>query len=102
MTVLAEITELLRRWDVWRRVEEAPARLDALEKRIADLEARLQRAPGDACPKCGALEFRTTGTSPAGGPLGGMGLGIINRHLKCGACNYTEDRRETPGDRQRR
>lgn len=44
MTVLAEITELLRRWDVWKRVEEAPARIDALEKRIAELESRLQRA----------------------------------------------------------
>jgi predicted nucleic-acid-binding Zn-ribbon protein len=94
MTVLSEITELLRRWDVWKRVEEAPARIDALERRIAELESRPQRAPGKACPKCGALEFRTESTSPATGGFGA--LGVIDRHMKCGACGHTETHREAP------
>lgn len=34
MAVLSELTELLRRWDVWKRVEAAPSRIDALEKRV--------------------------------------------------------------------
>ena len=93
MAVLAEITELLRRWDVWKRVEAAPNRIDALEKRISELEARLARAPGVACPKCGALEFRTEGTSPH--PEFGD-LGAVDRHLKCEACGYTETKMETP------
>jgi predicted nucleic-acid-binding Zn-ribbon protein len=88
MTVLAEVTELLRRWDVWKRVEEAPARIDALEKRIAELESRLQRAPGAACPKCGALEFRTDKVVPRSDHFGA--LGAVNRHQKCGACGHTE------------
>ena len=28
MAVLSELTELLRRWDVWKRVEEAPERIE--------------------------------------------------------------------------
>lgn len=93
MAVLAEVTELLRRWDVWKRVEECPDRVDALEAKIVELEARLARAPGLACPKCGALEFRTETTSKHA-TLGD--LGAINRHLKCSVCAYTEVRLETP------
>jgi ribosomal protein S27AE len=94
MTVLAEITDLLRRWDVWKRVEATPNRVDALEKRIADLEGRLQRAPGLACPKCGELEFRTEKTERMDGPLGA--LGATERHLKCGKCSHTEIVLDTP------
>ena len=102
MVVVGDIVELLKRWDRWRRIDETPERVDALEKRIAELEAKLQRAPGEACPKCGALEFRTFRTSPGGGPLGGLGMGIVNRELKCGACGHTETRQETPGSYRRR
>ncbi len=58
MAVLSEITELLRRWDVWRRVEEAPNRVDDLELRVAELEKALERCPADGCPYCGARAFR--------------------------------------------
>jgi hypothetical protein len=70
MAVLSEITDILKRWDVWKRVEEAPARIDALEKRIAELESRLQRAPGEACPACGELDFRVASVQPSADPLG--------------------------------
>jgi hypothetical protein len=96
MVGVGDIVELLKRWDRWRRIDETPERVDALERRIADLEAKLQHAPGDACPKCGALDFRTESTSPGGGIMGGMGLRIIDRKMKCGACGYEETRRETP------
>lgn len=94
MAVLGEVTELLRRWDVWKRVEDAPNRIDALEKRVVELESRLLRAPGVACPKCGALEFRTTKTQPLPGKLGE--LGAVYRFMECGACNHTERKTETP------
>jgi predicted nucleic-acid-binding Zn-ribbon protein len=93
MAVLAEITELLRRWDVWKRVEAAPGRIDALERRLAELESRLQRAPGEACPKCGALEFRTEKLTPTKGHF--SALGAQDRHMKCGACGHTEVHMET-------
>jgi len=101
MVVVGDIVELLKRWDRWRRIDETPERVDALEKRIAELEAKLQRAPGTACPKCGQLEFRTESTTPGGGPLRGLGMGIVDRNLKCGNCGYTETRHETPNNRRR-
>lgn len=88
MAVLSEILDLLRRWDAWKRIEQAPDRVDALEKRISELEGRLKRAPGQACPRCGALEFRTEKTVPSDGPFGAVGA--FDRHLKCGACGHTE------------
>lgn len=79
---------------MWKRVEAAPARIDELEKRIADLETRLKRAPGEACPKCGALEFRTVKTEPLAGDLGD--LGATYRYMECSACKHTERHTETP------
>jgi DNA-directed RNA polymerase subunit RPC12/RpoP len=88
MVVVGDIVELLKRWDRWRRIDETPERVDALEKRIAELESRLQRAPGKACPKCGALELRTDKVEPRRDHFGA--LGAVNRYYKCSACGHTE------------
>ena len=53
MAALDNVVELLRRMDWWKRVEAAPDRIDGLEKRVAVLEKRLERAPGEACPRAG-------------------------------------------------
>jgi hypothetical protein len=93
MAVLGEIVEILKRWDVWRRVEAAPDRIDELEKRVADLETRLQRAPGEACPSCGALDYRVERAErdTQFGEMGGR------RHfLKCGSCGFTDQRLVLP------
>jgi len=98
MAVVGDIVELLNRWDRWKRVNDSPERIDALEKRIAELEAKLQRAPGEACPKCGVLELRTESLTPIShGPFAGAGMGVMERHLKCGACGHSEVHQETPG-----
>jgi multidrug resistance efflux pump len=94
--VTGDILAILDKIPIWKKVQEAPARIDALEKRIAELEAKLARAPGEACPKCGELEFRTVKT--AAHPQLGV-AGAVNRFLKCGACAHTETRLETPKTR---
>ena len=99
-SLTGDILDVLKRWDRWRRIDETPERVDALEKRITELEAKLQCAPGEACPKCGALDFRTEKTTPHAGPMGRM-AGSIDRHLKCGACAHTETRMELAERRQR-
>jgi hypothetical protein len=97
MAVLSEITELLKRWDVWKRVEEAPGRIDALEKRIAELEAKLQRAPGEACPRCGALEYRAEKSVPHP-QFGEMGTRV--HHMKCGECDFADEKMIIPSSRK--
>jgi hypothetical protein len=87
MAVLGELVEILKRWDVWKRVEEGPARIDELEKRVAELEQRLQRAPGEACPACGALSFRTLKSVPMGN-FGEMGARLITQ--RCQDCGFED------------
>src|ERR1700730_15272278 len=82
---LSDLVTLMDRWGIWKEVRANADKVPALEQRIAALEERLQRAPGEACPKCGALEFRTEKTVPNTGHLGAVG-GTLDRHLKCGAC----------------
>ena len=97
---LSDLVTLMDRWGIWKEVRANADKVPALEQRIADLEERLQRAPGEACPKCGALEFRKEKTVPSTGPFGKVGA--IDRHLKCGACGHTEVQMETSGNRKRR
>ena len=75
-------------------MRENAAKVPELEERIAALEERLNKAPGQACPACGELEFRTERTEPH--PKYG-GKGVVNRHLKCAACGHTEVQMQVPG-----
>ena len=93
MVILGDLVELLKRWDVWKKVEAAPARIDELEKRVAALEDRLRRAPGEACPSCGALDFRVERSEPAR-TFGGMGA--RTHYLKCGACGFADEKMILP------
>jgi hypothetical protein len=63
-----------------------------LQKRVADLETRLQRCPGEACPKCLALTFRVENSKPIGMYLGAPVL----RHMKCQECGFEEDWKRQP------
>lgn len=90
---LSDLVALMDRWGVWKEVRANAERVPNLEKRLAALEGRLERAPGEACPKCGALDFRTERTTPHD-KFGHMG--VIDRHLKCASCGHTETKMETP------
>jgi C4-type Zn-finger protein len=95
--VTGDIVELLKRWDRWRRIDETPERVDALEKRIAELESKLQRAPGQACPSCGALEFRVISSNPSAPPFGQ--LGARDHTYKCQSCGFQDVRHVSPSGR---
>jgi predicted RNA-binding Zn-ribbon protein involved in translation (DUF1610 family) len=94
MVGVGDIVELLKRWDRWKRIDEAPERIDALEKRIAELESRLQRWPGEACPACGELEFRVTSSRSSG--RGMRHLGARDYSYKCQKCGFEDIRMITP------
>lgn len=48
-----DINDLLDRIPIWKRLQGLAGRMDALETRIAELEARLAVAPGETCQFCG-------------------------------------------------
>jgi hypothetical protein len=92
MSTLDSILSLLDKWPAWKRITEAPAKIDQLETRLAKLETKLQRAPGDACPKCGAWDFRVIKSLPHSNPAFGS-LGDAARKMKCGECGFEETRK---------
>lgn len=90
MSTVESILDLLNKWPKWKRVTESPDRLDVLEKRLAALESKLQRAPGEACPKCGALSLRVVSEKKDPGPLGIAGVRI--RTSKCEDCGFQTEK----------
>ncbi len=84
MAVIGELVELLRRWDVWKRVEDTPSRIDELERRVAAIEARFSSPlPSNPCPFCQAGQMRVTGISPHQ-TFGDMG--VEQQTLICDSC----------------
>lgn len=58
MSTLDSILSLLNKWPAWKRITDAPDRLDALEARVSALEKELGRCPAEGCPFCGARSWR--------------------------------------------
>jgi len=90
---LSDLIGLLDRWAVWKEMKANADKVPQLERRIAALEARLQRAPGEACPRCGAYEFRVIKSErdQVLGRLGGM-----RQHLECKECGFKDEKLVTP------
>ncbi len=87
---LKDILEILDRWPKWKRIQDMPEKLDTLQKRVEELEKRLERCPGEGCPKCGELTYRVVSIHPHHSDLGDLGLMV--RQMKCERCGLTEDR----------
>jgi ribosomal protein L37E len=94
MFSLKDVLEILDRWPSWKKIQATPEQLDLLEKRVAQLESRLARCPGESCPHCGDLSFRVASSSPQPGHLGKLGL--IVRQMKCEKCGFAESRTIPP------
>lgn len=88
MAVLSEILALLDKWPLWKRLKEAPDRLDELEQRLAALEVAPRKAPGKPCKACGEPAMRLTSSEPD--PIMGD-LGAKRETWTCGACAFAED-----------
>jgi hypothetical protein len=79
--IITRIRELLQQAE---KIAQIITHLGALETRVADLEKRLERCPGEACPRCGNLTFRAADSAPAG-------MGQVRREMKCTECGLEED-----------
>ncbi len=54
MLGLKDLLAVLERWPKWKRIAETPDRLDAMERRVADIEQQLgDTSPENVCKTCG-------------------------------------------------
>jgi hypothetical protein len=82
-----------RLWKIFTRIRHALQQVEkfsdailhvnALEKRVEELEKRLARCPAQGCPRCRELTFTVVSSKPAG-------AGKIARQMKCTACDFSE------------
>lgn len=93
MAVLSDILALLDRWDEWKKIKAAPARIDALEQRLAALEATTPKQAGKSCPACGEPAVRRVSIKPHP-DFGDMGA--VNEVWNCTACGDIETKMVIP------
>lgn len=73
-------------------MKEAPARIDALEKRLAALEVKPKAVGGLPCPACGEPAMRRTAVKPDP-TFGDMGVKLET--WTCGDCGETDERQNS-------
>ena len=89
MIALRDLLALLDKVPVWKSMKEIPDRVDKLEQRIADLESRLSRAPGEACPACGEYAMRL---HTKGRVVGSFPMERRTDVWECGACGHKDEK----------
>ncbi|CAM5218229.1 hypothetical protein CDEF62S_00372 [Castellaniella defragrans] len=89
MGVIEDVLKALERIPVWKRVTKLPDEMDALQKRVAALEAKLGPKPGGQCPKCGEMSMRLISSAPH--PEFGF-AGAKRDTLRCESCGFEETR----------
>ena len=58
MKAVDDVLSILEKWPAWKRITEAPARLDALEAQLQTLEKELVRQRSrKICPFCGSFSW---------------------------------------------
>ena len=86
MSTTSEILGLLEKFPAWKRIVDSPAKIEALEKRIAAIEAKLSGG-GEKCPSCGEYNFKVVNSIPH--PILGD-IGGVERTYECKACGFSE------------
>ena len=90
MSIVDDVLKALDRIEMWRTLQGLPSRMDALEARMAEIDAG--RAPG-ACPKCGKGPLRVADIKPH--PVFND-FGGETHELICDACGFKRSKVVTP------
>lgn len=93
MLSVSDILKILDKAPIWKTLKETPKRIEALEARIAALEANKQlpgKSPGEPCPSCGDHALRRTSSKVSSGPFGE--LGARDEVWTCQSCGETDER----------
>ncbi|MEQ1484783.1 hypothetical protein [Methyloglobulus sp.] len=88
MISVKDIMVILDKIPIWKQLIGLPSRIEALEKRVSELESK-GITTGDSCPKCKAKTFELISTAPD--PLFGE-MGVQKRLYKCSACGFEESK----------
>jgi len=92
MGLLDDILKALDRHTVWKRLQGIPDEVDALQRRISDLEEKLGgKWPADVCRFCGERTVRLHWTYP-----GIDAKGNVREDWLCTACEKTDRRTVKP------
>ena len=83
MGLLDDVTKALDRWAEWGPMRAAPAKIEALEKRVAELEAKLAGPwPAEVCRFCGERAARLGHTT--------VDKNVVKQRWDCKKCHGTE------------
>ena len=84
---LKDLLDALDRWGEWKSMRAAPAKLEALEKRVAELEEKLgNKWPPDVCRACGERGLRLRDV------YGPDAKGMMREGWNCEKCKHHEVR----------
>ncbi len=87
MGAIDDFVKMLDRIPLWKRLGELPAEVDDLNRRVADLEAKLGgKWPADVCRKCGERAMRLEAIQ------GPDSRGAMKEMWACGECQFHEPR----------
>jgi len=90
MGLLEDMLKALDRVEWWKELRGVPTRIDALEKKVAELEEKLGgKWPADVCKFCGERAVRLETTWPPN-------KGLIEQEWRCQKCGQYEHRSVRP------
>lgn len=95
MISVSDILKILDQIPIWKTLRELPKRLEALESRVAQLEAKpMSVTPkGRECPSCGVpMKLTMESSDPE---LGAAGVKV--HALYCEPCEFQTERKYRPG-----
>ncbi len=88
MGLLEDVMKTLERIPAWKRLNALPAEVEALQKRVEALEAKLGPRTGKECPQCGDMAMKLIASKPH--PQFAF-AGAKRDTLKCESCGFQED-----------
>jgi ribosomal protein L37AE/L43A len=94
MGMLEDVIKALERIPLWKRVSALPVEVEALQLRVAALEARLAGKTGPLCPLCNTPGFKRI-SSKEHPDFGFAGLKVDS--YVCENCGHKEDRERDEG-----
>ena len=96
MSIVGDVVDALRQVTEWNELQNLPKRIDALERKIQELEHRSKDNPSnERCEHCGSLKIKITGTRRSEGRFGTLGLrdtGYTCQEAGCGKVTWLMDK----------